>query len=168
MESSAFHVPHSRPEECDAELPVAFNTERGTWNAELSPPLPADAHLAVGVDLVEVARVRGAWERHGERFLARVFTVGERADCGGRIASLAARFAAKEAAAKALGTGIGAVGWRDIEVRTEGGGRPTLILHAAAAAAARTLGLPEWHVSLSHTHTLAIAYVVAHRGSVAR
>ncbi len=123
-------------------------------------------HLAVGVDLVEVERVRAAWERHGERFLARVFTAGERADCGGRVASLAARFAAKEATAKALGTGIGAVSWRDIEVRTRESGQPLLTLHAAAAAAARALDLHEWHVSLSHTRTLAVAYVVAYRRDV--
>lgn len=120
----------------------------------------------VGVDLVEVARVAALLERYGERFLGRVYTAAEQAACRGgaagwRVERLAARFAAKEAAAKALGTGIGAVAFNEIEVRNDGEGRPELVLHGAAAELAAELGLQHWTVSLSHTAELAMATVVA-------
>lgn len=134
-------------------------------NDMLVPISASEAHLVVGIDIVEVSRVAAVWARHGERFRARVFTARELAESDGRVPSLAARFAAKEAAAKALGTGIGAVGWRCIEVRTLPSGQPTLVLHAAAAVRARTLDLHEWQVSLSHSRTLAVACVVGYRGS---
>lgn len=117
--------------------------------------------LRTGVDLIEVARIRWAVERHGERFLARIYTARERADCEGRYPSLAARFAAKEAAAKALGTGIGRVRWVDIEIMMDEGRCPSLALHGAAAEVAGELGLTEWAVSLSHTREYAVAVVVA-------
>lgn len=119
--------------------------------------------LRTGVDLIEVARVEAAIARHGERFLGRVFTPGERADCAGRPASLAARFAAKEAAAKALGCGIGAVRWSEIEVVRGPERRPELRLHGAAGRLADELGLDDWSVSLSHTGAQALALVVAAR-----
>lgn len=101
-------------------------------------------------------------DRQGERFLNRFFTPGERADCGDNPASLAARFAAKEAVAKALGTGIGAVAWKDIETRTDSAARrPRLVLHGAAAELAAELGLTQWDVSLTHTREMAVAVVVA-------
>jgi holo-[acyl-carrier protein] synthase len=87
--------------------------------------------------------------------------VAEREQCCDIPARLAARFAAKEATAKALGTGIGDVHWIDIEVRSDERGRPFLQLHGAAAQLARELGLGEWQVSLSHTQDHAIAFVVA-------
>src|SRR5438128_548725 len=96
---------------------------------------------AVGVDLIEVGRVAAAVERYGARFLERVFTRTELAYCGRRAPELAARFAAKEATAKALGTGIGAVGWQEIEVVRDRSGRPGLALHGAAQALARERGL---------------------------
>lgn len=122
--------------------------------------------LRTGIDLIEVARIRRAVEQHGERFLARIYTDCERADCGaitspGRFPSLAARFAAKEAAAKALGTGIGRVRWVDIEVVCDENDCPSLILHGAAAELAGELSLTQWAVSLSHTHEHAVAVVVA-------
>ncbi len=117
--------------------------------------------LRTGVDLIEVARIERAQARHGERFFRRFFTAQERADCAGRAASLAARFAAKEAAAKALGCGIGAVRWVDIEVVSGPDREPELRLHGAALARAQALGWREWAVSLSHTHEHAIALVVA-------
>ncbi|MFM8321095.1 MAG: holo-ACP synthase [Chloroflexota bacterium] len=121
--------------------------------------------LATGIDLIEIERVRAAIERHGERFLQRVYTPGELADCAGSPASLAARFAAKEAAAKALGCGIGQVAWREIEVRRGPQGRPQLALHGSAAGLAADLGLLEWSLSLTHTAGLAGAVVVAAGGT---
>jgi holo-[acyl-carrier protein] synthase len=117
--------------------------------------------LRTGVDLIEVARLEAAVTRHGQRFLDRVFTPQEQADSGGRAQSLAARFAAKEAVAKALGSGIGVISWRDIEITRETGQRPQLVLHGAAQALAAELGLREWSVSLSHTRDYAIAVATA-------
>lgn len=121
--------------------------------------------LRTGVDLIEVGRIARAAERHGERFYERFFTPAERAYCGDHFPALAARFAAKEAVAKALGTGIGEVRWVDIEVCHDAQGRPILNLYGAAAQRAAELGLTEWAVSLAHTHDHAIAFVVAMGGS---
>ena len=122
--------------------------------------------LRIGVDLIEVDRIRRAMERHGERFFARFFTPTERAQCGTNAARLAARLAAKEAAAKALGTGIGLVSWLDLEVDSDDSGQPCLHLYRAAAVRAAELGLETWEVSLSHTREHAVAFVVASgRGS---
>jgi holo-[acyl-carrier protein] synthase len=117
--------------------------------------------LATGVDLVDIVRIREAIERHGARFIARIFTEVEQRECNGRFSSLAARFAAKEAAAKALGCGIGDVGWLDIEVRGDENHAPHLYLHGEGERLAKKLGLTDWSVSLSHTETQAIAFVVA-------
>lgn len=117
--------------------------------------------LSTGVDLIEIERVREAIERHGERFIARIFTETEQRECGGRFASLAARFAVKEAVAKALGCGIGDVGWLDIEVRGDENRAPHLYLHGEGERVAKKLGLSNWSVSISHTETQAIAFVVA-------
>jgi holo-[acyl-carrier protein] synthase len=120
--------------------------------------------LRTGVDLIEIERIQRAIDQHGARFLARVYTATERQDCQHRVESLAARFAAKEAAAKALGTGIWRHGveWTDIEiVRDPISGAPSLFLHRAAATHAQLLGLTEWSVSLSHDRERAIAFVVA-------
>jgi holo-[acyl-carrier protein] synthase len=117
--------------------------------------------LRIGVDLIEVERIRQSMERHGERFYARFFTPAEREQSNGVPARLAARIAAKEAAAKALGTGIGDVCWVDIEVLSDARGRPHLKLHRAAARLASDLGLHSWQISLSHTRDHAIAFVVA-------
>ena len=117
--------------------------------------------LASGVDLVDISRIRDAIERHGARFIARIFTEVEQRECNDRFSSLAARFAAKEAAAKALGCGIGDVGWLDIEVRGDENHAPHLYLHGEGERLAKKLGLSDWSVSLSHTETQAIAFVVA-------
>lgn len=121
------------------------------------------AMLYTGVDMIEICRLQEAVTRHGARFLTRVFTPAELDACGNRLESLAARFAAKEAAAKALGTGIGRTGirWTDIEIRTDTESRaPTLLLHGPAAEQAQTIGAREWSVSLSHDRERAIAFVV--------
>jgi len=117
--------------------------------------------LRIGVDMIEVERIRQAMDRHGERFFARFFTATEREQSRDIPARLAARFAAKEAAAKALGTGIGDVCWVDIEIWSDDAGRPHLRLYESAARLAAELGLCDWQVSLSHTQTLAIAFVAA-------
>ena len=121
---------------------------------------------ATGVDLCDVDRMRRALRgRAGERLRARVFTADEQAYCEARgrarYQSYAARFAAKEAAMKALGTGWGeGVGWCDVEVVRGADGPPRLRLHGAAARLARRRRLRRWHLSLSHTDTCAVAWVV--------
>ena len=117
--------------------------------------------LRTGVDLIEIARIEETVARHGDQFLKRVYTPGELAYCRNNSASLAARFAAKEATSKALGCGIGAVGWQEIEVAGDENKAPLLILHGAAETLARDLGLNTWSLSLSHTHEHAIAFVIA-------
>lgn len=130
----------------------------------MDDPASDRGHLVVGVDLIEIARIIAARARYGERFLGRVFTPAERMSTHENPASLAARFAAKEATAKALGTGIGGVSWQMIEVESLADGQPRLRLHDAAAVRAAALGVREWHVSLSHSRTLAVAFVVGYRG----
>lgn len=120
--------------------------------------------LRTGVDLIEIERIERAVARHGNRFLNRIYTAEELDYCSGRLESLAGRFAAKEAAAKALGTGIWreGIGWNDIEVRrNQITGEPHLHLSNAAADRAIALELHEWSVSLSHDRSSAIAFVVA-------
>ena len=118
--------------------------------------------IRCGIDLIETARVADGIDRLGERFLNRFFTAGEREDCEDKPHRLAARLAAKEAVAKALGTGIGDVGWREIEIRCNNDrGRPTLHLHGAAAVVAASMGLTQWDISLTHTKDHASAVAVA-------
>ncbi len=115
---------------------------------------------AIGVDIIETERVAQSITHFGDRFLKRVYTEQELAYCHGQAGSLAARWAAKEAVAKALGTGIGDVAWQEIEVVCECNGRPTIHLHGAAADLAARLGLAQFAVSLSHTKDHAVAFVV--------
>lgn len=117
--------------------------------------------LKTGVDLVEIERLQQTIDRYGERFLQRVFTEKELAEVGSNTASLAARFAAKEAVAKALGTGIGLVSWREIEIQRGPSREPRLYLSGQARSLASLLGLQNWSISLSHTRTHAIAVAVA-------
>ena len=117
--------------------------------------------LATGIDLVEIERLQEVVNRHGDRFLKRVYTPQELAEVGHLPASLAARFAAKEAVAKALGTGIGVVSWHEIEILRGAERQPVLHLHGAAASLAEQLNLKTWSLSLSHTFALATAIVVA-------
>ncbi len=117
--------------------------------------------LSTGVDIIEISRVRDVLDRYGQRFLDRVFTPGEIEYCRGRAPNLAARFAAKEAAMKALGTGFRGVSWRDIEVVRKQSGAPAIQLHGRAEKRARRLGLQEMALSLSHSREYAVASVVA-------
>lgn len=114
-----------------------------------------------GVDIIEVERIDAAILRHGQRLFDRFFTPQEIIDAQGRTPALAARFAAKEAVAKALGTGIGDVGWKEIEVNLGARREPYLVLHGQAKKKARDLGLNEWSISLSHTHHHAVAVAIA-------
>jgi holo-[acyl-carrier protein] synthase len=127
--------------------------------------LPApQPRVAVGVDLVERRRVLATYARFGERFMRRVFTETERAQAGGRIERLVGRFVAKEACAKALGTGIGVVAaWQDIEIVRLPGGKPEVRLYGQAAERAQALGLTAFDVSIADTHEHAMAVVVAVR-----
>jgi holo-[acyl-carrier protein] synthase len=117
--------------------------------------------IAAGVDLIEIPRIQLAINRFGKRFLDRVYTCQELEETCSRTASLAVRFAAKEAVSKALGTGIGSISWQEIEVLQGAQGQPVLHLHGAAAERAALLGLKEWAISLSHTQEQAIAVVFA-------
>ena len=118
---------------------------------------------AVGVDTVQIPRVQGVLDRHGERFLKRVYTPEEVAYCRGRVPELAARFAAKEAVMKALGTGYRGVGWRDIETLPDRRGKPLVYLYGGAKSRADEMGLQGIDVSLSHERDYAIAVAVAAR-----
>jgi holo-[acyl-carrier protein] synthase len=120
--------------------------------------------VGTGVDIAEVPRIRKSIERFGERFLRRVFTEGEIRYCerkAGRFESYAARFAAKEAGMKALGTGWSrGVRWRDIEVVRPKGQRPTIQFHGEAAAIAEKLGTKNIALSITHTSEEALAHVI--------
>ena len=120
--------------------------------------------LGTGVDIAEVPRIRASIERFGERFLHRIFTEGEIRYCeakAGRFESYAARFAAKEAGMKALGTGWNhGVRWRDIEVVCPKGQRPTIRFHGQAATIATRLGTKNIALSLTHTSDQALAHVI--------
>ena len=117
-----------------------------------------------GIDVVELPRFRASYERWGDRLVARCFTPAEAERARGRPHELAARFAAKEAISKALGTGLRGIAWREMEILANSRGKPFVRLHGAAAARASELGLTSWSVSLTHSDTLAMAMVVACRG----
>lgn len=123
--------------------------------------------LSCGVDLVEIDRIERLIERWGGRFLEIVFTPNEIAYCGLRAPQLAARFAAKEAIMKALGTGRRGIGWREIEVVTEPSGRPSCTLHGGAKRLADELGWTSIELSLTHSRTQALALVVVERSMAA-
>lgn len=119
------------------------------------------AKLSTGVDLVEIDRLESIIHRYGQQFLDRIYTPQELVEAGASLASLAARFAAKEAVSKALGCGIGKVRWKEIEVLRGPERQPILSLHGAASDLAAELGLDNWSISLSHTRTHAVSFVVA-------
>lgn len=125
--------------------------------------LPAPVAIAIGVDLLERSRLLATYAHFGERFIRRVFTEREIEQAGGRIERLLGRFAAKEACAKALGTGMVTVAWREIEIVRLHGGKPAVQLHGRAAERAARLGLTAFDVSISDTHDHAMAVVVALR-----
>jgi holo-[acyl-carrier protein] synthase len=121
--------------------------------------------IGLGTDLIEIERIERSVARFGERFLERIFTPGEIAYCHAKKSSaesLAARFAAKEAGAKALGTGISrGVSWKEFEVRRKPGQRPELHLSGRAAEIARAMGIRRMSLSLTHSRQMSMAVVVA-------
>ena len=123
--------------------------------------LPQGVNVAVGIDIIEVGRIRKVYERHGERFLKRVFTEIEVCQCRGKATRLAGRFAAKEAISKALGTGIHGVAWREMEVVQLRSGRPTVTLHGNAKHRAELLGISAFDVSIADLQEFSIAIAVA-------
>ena len=120
--------------------------------------------VGTGIDLVEIARIQESMERFGQRFLDRVYTAAEQAYCLRKrkaAESFAARFAAKEAGAKALGTGIShGVSWLELQVEREPSGKPSLALSGRAALRARQLGIARVSLSLTHGRDIALAVVI--------
>lgn len=120
--------------------------------------------VGTGVDIAEVPRIEASIARFGDRFLRRIFTGAEIHYCdskANRAERYAARFAAKEAALKAIGTGLRlGISWREVEVTRLPGGRPTIAFHGVAAQFAQKLNARRAHLSLSHTKEHAIAYVI--------
>ncbi|MCB0191972.1 MAG: holo-ACP synthase [Anaerolineae bacterium] len=121
---------------------------------------------AIGVDIIETNRIAKTIDRFGDHFLQRIYTPEEIDYCNGRVPSLAARWAAKEAVAKALGTGIGDVGWRDIEIINDDRQYPSVELHGPARELATRRGIGTFIISMSHTHEYAVAFVMSTPGSV--
>lgn len=118
--------------------------------------------VGIGIDLIEVARVARSAEKHGDRFLRRIYHPGEiEQNRGDRTQYLAARFAVKEATFKALGTGWArGIRWIDVEVQNLASGQPILLLHGEAAEQARRLGADRSHVTITHTSGHAAAVVI--------
>lgn len=117
--------------------------------------------LYSGIDLVDIDRLASLKPNVKERFIKRVYTEREINEAADSNASLAGKFAAKEAVAKALGTGIGAVNWQDIEILRGNGNKPQLKLHRKAQSIADELKLTCWSISISHTNTQAVAVAIA-------
>lgn len=123
-----------------------------------------DSIIGVGTDIIETDRVKLAVERSGSRFLERVYTPAEIAYCEARrdrIACYAARFAAKEAVLKAIGSGLAGCRWVEVEVSRSRKGPPGVLLHGAAAALAAKRGIGSLHITLSHSREFAVAFAVA-------
>jgi holo-[acyl-carrier protein] synthase len=116
--------------------------------------------LRTGVDLIEISRIEEVVARHGKHYLERIYTPAELEQCGKRAESLAGRFAAKEAVAKALGCGIGDISWKEIEVLGGEQNAPVLTLYGAAKKMAKEIGLTNWSVSISHSQSHSVAFVV--------
>lgn len=121
--------------------------------------------IVVGVDLIEIPRIQRSLDDFGERFLSRVYTERERERYRTRVSELAARFAGKEAISKALGTGIRGIRWREMEIIANTRGKPIVVLHGSAAARADLLGITDFDISLTHSRTDAMAFVVGFRGA---
>jgi holo-[acyl-carrier protein] synthase len=117
-------------------------------------------HPQVGIDIIEISRIKMAISRWGDRFLQRVYTPQELALYRGKVESLAARFAGKEAAIKALSIPGTIIAWRDVEILSESNGKPVVHLYSQALKQARKLGLEGVGISLSHSREYAVAVVI--------
>ena len=119
--------------------------------------------LHSGIDIIEIDRIQNVLIKHPERFLRKIFTEYEINYCRGRATQLAARFASKEAAMKALGTGIRGVGWREVEVQRLRSVKPYIILHGRAKKRAESMGIKKIELSISHSKNLATAMVIMYK-----
>jgi holo-[acyl-carrier protein] synthase len=123
--------------------------------------------VGTGIDICEVSRIGAAIDRFGDRFIQRIYTPAEIKYCQSKknaVERFAGRFAAKEAATKAIGTGLHfGVTWQDVEVTRLPGGRPTVLFHRAAAEHFARLGAKDAHLSITHSGDLAIAQVIIER-----
>jgi holo-[acyl-carrier protein] synthase len=122
--------------------------------------MATDRPYAVGVDIIEIHRIEATIAKFGDRFMRRIYTDLEIAFCRGRSSELAARFAAKEAVMKAVGTGARGLGWREIEILPNHRGKPLVYLHGRAAVRAEKIGMEGIDISLSHSRDFAVAMVV--------
>jgi holo-[acyl-carrier protein] synthase len=118
--------------------------------------------IAVGVDIIEIDRIEEATLSWQGSFLKRIYTEAELESSGNKPSSLAARFAAKEAVMKALGTGARGLGWKDIEVLSNSDGAPFVRLHGRAYDKAKEIGMSQFAISMSHSKHYAIAMVVGY------
>ena len=153
-----------RPDE-GMDHPAGVRLTSGPLPSVYVPELDAEraGFVTTGIDVIEIARIQRTLDDFGERFLHRVYTAYEREHYRDRVPELAARFAAKEATSKALGTGIRGIRWREMEVVSNRRGKPILVLHGQAAERAARLGLYSFDISLTHSRTEAVAFVVALR-----
>ena len=119
--------------------------------------------LHSGIDIIEIDRIQNVLLKHPSRFLTKIFTEYEINYCRGRATQLAARFASKEAAMKALGTGIRGVGWKEVEVQRLRSGKPYIILHGRAKKRAESMGITKIELSISHSKNLATAMVIMYK-----
>ncbi|WP_353893058.1 holo-ACP synthase [Proteinivorax hydrogeniformans] len=117
--------------------------------------------FGVGTDIIEISRIEKVYNARGRRILERLFTQRELDSMSLDIATIAGRFAAKEAVAKSLGVGFGLISWKDIEIIKDKLGKPRVYLKGNAQKRARSLGISRLHLSISHSKTDAIAYVIA-------
>jgi len=143
------------------------NTGPGAGPAAGLPAVP-EGTTELGIDIVRVSRIRDALARFGERFVGRVCTPREAAYVRGRPATLAGRWAAKEAVSKVLGLGVRGIGWRDIEIERLPTGQPAVVLHGRAAARADQLGMTRIALSISHEDEFAVAVAYGVRSAGGR
>ena len=119
--------------------------------------------LHSGIDIIEIDRIQNVLFKYPSRFLTKIFTEYEINYCRGRATQLAARFASKEAAMKALGTGTRGVGWKEVEVQRLRSGKPYIILHGRAKKRAKLMGITKIELSISHSKNLATAMVIMYQ-----
>ncbi|MFL2635017.1 MAG: holo-ACP synthase [Dehalococcoidia bacterium] len=115
---------------------------------------------AIGIDAIEIDRIKKVYKKFGDKFLSRIYTQKEIAFCRGRILELSARFAGKEAAMKALGTGIIGISWKEIEILSNRRGKPVIHFHGKAKKRANDMKLRATDISITHLNSIAIVIVV--------